>query len=116
MNDLEFMELSKRSRGDGQQLFAIANTIHTIGLVGVAVLGVVGLIGGMALIFKGDGLFIAGMFTLAITAFICWLTYLAIALSTSLARVFVHSMFCMLSTCETLRTNAREQSVNRDSP
>ncbi len=109
MTDKELEELSSRAREDGQRLFAVSNTLHRIGLVGITLLGIAGAIGGMALMSKGGGQVMGGFLTLAVTAVVCWLVYLGVALSTSLSRVLVHSMFCMLSTCETLRRDERRR-------
>lgn len=40
---------------------------------------------------NGGAQVIGGMFALAVTAIACWLIYLGVAMSTSLARVLVHS-------------------------
>jgi hypothetical protein len=109
VTDKELEELSSRAREDGQRLFAVSNTLHRIGLVGITLLGIAGAIGGMALMSKGGGQVMGGFLTLAVTAVVCWLVYLGVALSTSLSRVLVHSMFCMLSTCETLRRDERRR-------
>ncbi len=107
MNDKELDEISSRAREDGQRLFAVANTIHTIGMAGIILIGITGAFGGIALMSNGGAQVIGGLLTFAATALVCWLLYLGVALSTSLARVLVHSMFCMLSSCETLRRGER---------
>ena len=99
MTDKELDELSSRAREDGQRLFAVAGMLHKIALAGIILLGLMGAIGGMALIANGGG----GLLAFAVTALVCWLIYLGVTLATSISRVLVHSMFCMLSTCETLR-------------
>ena len=107
MNNKELEELSNRARQDGQRLFATATTLNKIGLAGVAILGSVGFIGGLALMSNGGAQVIGGLLTFAVTAFLCSLIYLGVVLSTSLSRVLVHSMFCMLSTSEALSQDAR---------
>ena len=108
MTDKELDELSSRAREDGQRLFAVAGMLHKIALAGIILLGIMGAIGGMALIANGGAQVIGGLLAFAITALVCWLIYLGVTLATSISRVLVHSMFCMLSTCETLlgRTSA----------
>jgi len=113
MNDKELEELSSRAREDGQRLFATASTLNKIGLTGVSILGIIGFIGGIALMSNGGAQVIGGLLAFAVTAFVCWLIYLGVVLSTSLSRVLVHSMFCMLSTCETLRHDARIRTEDK---
>lgn len=102
MTDRELDELTSHARDDGQRLYATANVLHKVGLVAVAIVGLVGLILGLMLIGEGGKQLVAGLLVIAVTAIVCWLLHLFVALSTFAARVLVHSLFSSLGTCEYL--------------
>jgi uncharacterized membrane protein len=108
MNNQEFVELSTLAREDGRRLFEVTETLHRLGLIGPLLILLVGVIGGFAAISNvGLG---AGLFVFTIAGFISWVLYLGLVLITSLSKVFVHSMFCMLGTLESMN-----KSNNNDS-
>lgn len=108
MNDQEFQELSNRAREDGRRLFAVTETLHKLGLIGPGAIALLGIIGGLAAISNaGIG---AGLFVFLITGFVCWVIYLGLVLATSISKVFVHSLFCMLGTLESMNKINKESS------
>lgn len=103
MNSSDLQELSKIARQDGQRLFEVSETLNRLGLVGIVIFGLAGLI--LAWGATENANISAGIFVILITGLLCWFLYLGLIVTTSLTKVFVHTLFSTLATCEQLNSN-----------
>jgi hypothetical protein len=107
MKEKEFQELSTRARYDGQRLYAVTNALHKIGLVVPVILGLVGVLGGAAVLSEKGVL--AGAVIISLSLLLSWVLYLTLTMTSSLCKVAVHGLFCLLAQVEGVEKSTDSQ-------
>jgi hypothetical protein len=107
MKEKEFQELSARARYDGQRLYAVTNVLHKIGLVVPVLLGLVGLLAGAAVLSEKGAL--PGVLIMSLSLLLSWVLYLILTMTSSLCKVAVHGLFCLLAEVEGVEKSAESE-------